>query len=450
MIHLFESLNHYYVYDVYSGALHMPDEQAYRVLSLYKEHNNEDEIIKALEGEHTIHDIKQTISEIETLIDENLLYSSMDYDDIKLLQTGRIKAMCLHVAHDCNLRCKYCFASKGAFGGKRTLMSVDVGKKALDFLIRNSGDAKTLEVDFFGGEPLMNFDVVKEITYYGRELEKTHKKEFRFTLTTNAYDMDDTIIEFLNEEIYNVVISIDGREDVHDFMRPDNSGKGSQSTILKNAKKFAEKRGDKSYYIRGTYTKNNLDFAEDVKYLADQGFEQLSIEPVVADKSMSYALNNNDLDTIKKEYEKLAKWYYDYRKKKFVNFFHFMINLEEGPCLIKRLSGCGAGFEYVAVTPEGDVYPCHQYVGNEEMILATIADAHINKKMAEEFAANHVINKQQCKDCWAQFWCGGGCGANAYKFNGDISIPYAMECDMLKTRLECAMAVYALEKGDND
>ena len=447
MIHLFKALDNYFAYDVYSGALHVPDELAYRVLLLYEEKLSKKEIIDKLKKDNDIKFIEQTISEIETLIDEKLLYSTLDYGKIKQLSIDRVKAMCLHVAHDCNLRCKYCFASKGAFGGKRMLMSAEVGKKALDFLIKNSGDAETLEVDFFGGEPLMNMDVVKEITYYGRELEKKHNKHFNFTLTTNAYDMDEDIIDFLNEEMYNVVVSIDGRPNVHDFMRPNDKGKGSHKTILENAKKLIAKRGDKSYYIRGTYTKNNLDFAEDVKYLAQEGFEQLSIEPVVTDSKMSYAIGEHDIAQIKKEYNKLAKWYYNFRKEKFVNFFHFMISLENGPCLIKRLSGCGAGFEYVAVTPEGDIYPCHQYVGTEEMKMATVDDETINKDMAKEFAANNVINKPECQKCWAQFWCGGGCGANAYKFNGDIKQPYKLECDLLKTRLECALAIYALEKA---
>ena len=325
-------------------------------------------------------------------------------------------------------------------------MSFEVGKRALDFLVKNSGDAKTLEVDFFGGEPLMNFDVVKMLVAYARKVEGDTGKEFKFTLTTNGYDMDDATMDFLNREMYNVVISLDGRQNVHDFMRTNDEGVGSHEYILENAHKFVKMRGDKSYYIRGTFTHHNLDFAEDVKFMAEQGFEQLSIEPVVADPKMSYSLKKEDLPKIKEQYDELAKWYYNYRKDTFVNFFHFMINLEDGPCLIKRLSGCGAGFEYVAVTPEGDIYPCHQYVGMEEMKMATVDDETIDPAMAEKFAANNVVNKPDCQKCWAQFWCGGGCGANAYKLGGDLNKPYAMECEMLQKRLECAMAVYALEK----
>ena len=447
MIHLFESMGHYFAYDVYSGALHMPDKLAYEILGLIQEGKSFKDIERSLEGKYSPADIAQTVSETEKLKEQNLLFADFDYSCVTPLASDRIKAMCLHIAHDCNMRCKYCFASKGAFGGKRALMSFEVGKKALDFLIKNSRDAKTLEVDFFGGEPLMNFDVVKMLVTYARKLEKETGKEFKFTLTTNGYDMDDMAMDFLNREMYNVVISLDGRQKVHDFMRPNDEGGGSHMYILDNARRFVKMRGEKSYYIRGTFTRHNLDFAEDVKFMAGQGFEQLSIEPVVADTDMSYALKKEDLPAIKREYEKLAQWYYDYRKDTFVNFFHFMINLEDGPCLIKRLSGCGAGFEYVAVTPEGDIYPCHQYVGMEEMKMATVDDETIDSAMAEKFAANNVVNKPDCQKCWAQFWCGGGCGANAYKFNGDLNKPYELECEMLKKRLECAMAVYALEKN---
>ena len=448
MVHLFKSLGYCFAYDVYSGALHMPDEMAYDALELINAGADNPAIKENLAAKYSAEDIEQTMSEIEKMKEMGLLYTEFDYSEVKPLRDDRIKAMCLHIAHDCNLRCKYCFAGKGAFGGHRSLMSFEVGKKAIDFLIKNSKDSKTLEVDFFGGEPLMNTDVVKMIVAYARKVEKDTGKEFRFTLTTNAYDMDDDTMDFLNREMYNVVISIDGRESVHDFMRPTDTGGGSHEAILENAKKIIAKRGDKSYYIRGTFTHNNLDFAEDVKYIASQGFEQLSIEPVVADAKMSYALKPEDIEIIKAEYDELAKWYLDYRKDTFVNFFHFMINLEDGPCLIKRLSGCGAGFEYVAVTPEGDIYPCHQYVGIDEMKMATVDDETINRDMAEKFAANNVANKPECQKCWAQFWCGGGCGANAYKFNGDLNKPYEMECEMLKKRLECAMAVYSLEKDE--
>ena len=448
MIHLFESLGSYFAYDVYSGALHMPDKLAYDMLGFLDGGMSAEDAKTKLSDEYTKEDIEQTYSEIEKLKDMGLIFSEFDYADVKPLDNSRIKAMCLHIAHDCNLRCKYCFASKGAFGGKRSLMSFEVGKKALDFLVRNSKDAKVLEVDFFGGEPLMNIDTVKMLVAYARKVEAETGKQFKFTLTTNAYELDEATMDFLNREMYNVVISLDGRPEVHDFMRPDEHGVGSHEQILENARKFVKMRGDKSYYIRGTFTHNNLDFGEDVKYFAEQGFEQMSIEPVVADPKMSYSLKPEDMEKIKHEYEGLAKWYMSFRRDKFINFFHFMINLEDGPCLIKRLSGCGAGFEYVAVTPEGDIYPCHQYVGLEEMKMATVDDDTINREMAKKFAANNVINKPGCQQCWAQFWCGGGCGANAYKFNGDLNKPYAPECEMLKKRLECAMAIYALEKEE--
>ena len=325
-------------------------------------------------------------------------------------------------------------------------MSEEVGLKALDFLFENCGSVKNLEVDFFGGEPTMNFDVVKSIVKYGRELEKKHDKIISFTMTTNAFDISDEDIKWLDDEMFNIVVSLDGRPEKHNFMRPTAQRTGSQSVILENAKKIVALRGEKSHYIRGTFTKNNLDFAEDVKYLHSQGFKQISVEPVVASEKLSYAITDKDLPQIFDEYEKLAKWYINERANgKWLSFFHFFIDLETGPCVTKRLSGCGAGCEYLAVTPSGDIYPCHQFTGQEDFLIGNLFEGKLNMDVRKHFAANQVSCKDDCKNCWAQMFCGGGCAANAQTFNGTITKPHTMECEMQRKRLECALAIYALE-----
>lgn len=448
VIHTFKAVGQPMVLDVGSGAVHAVDEMAYDVLEMWNDKTPE-EIKAALADRYAAQDLDEVMDELRQLEEIGALNAPDNYDDVKQLQDpGVVKAMCLHAAHDCNLRCKYCFAATGDFAmGKRMLLPLEVGKKALDWLVAHSGKRVNLEVDFFGGEPLMNFPVVKELVAYGRSLEAPHHKKFKFTITTNCVLMNDEIIDFINKEMSNVVISIDGRPEVHNRMRPTANGKGSLDLIMEKAKKFAAARGDKEYYVRGTFTKYNKDFGNDVLYLADQGFEQLSVEPVVTDPSCEYALTDEDMPEIKQEYERLAQIYMDRRANgKWFNFFHFMVDLEGGPCLRKRLTGCGAGNEYVAVTPEGDIYPCHQFVGREGYCMGSVLDDRFDHALQMQFAQNNVLHKEKCRECWARFYCSGGCAANAQAFNGDISKPFDAECQMERKRLECAMAIYARER----
>ena len=434
--------------DVGSGAVHAIDDMAYDVLTLWNDHN-EDEIKAELCGKYDAAELDEVIGELRQLEEMGALNSPDDYSYVELREPGVVKAMCLHAAHDCNLRCKYCFAATGDFCmGERKLLSFEVGKAALDWLVEHSGKRVNLEVDFFGGEPLMNFPVIKQLVEYGRSIEKEKNKRFKFTTTTNCVALTDEIIDFLNQEMQNVVISLDGRPEVHDRMRPTVNGKGSFDIIIDKAKRFVEKRGDKEYYIRGTYTGYNKDFGNDVLFLADEGFEQLSIEPVVTDPNCEYAIKEEDLPQIREEYERLAQIYIDRRANgKWFNFFHFMVDLEGGPCLRKRLTGCGAGNEYVAVTPDGDIYPCHQFVGREGYRMGSVLDGTFDRGIQEKFQKNTVLTKEKCRDCWARFFCSGGCAANAEAFHGDISKPYDMECQMERKRLECAMAIYAKERA---
>lgn len=446
MIHAFSFDNNYFAIDVFSSSLMKIDEATYLTLVMYSEGHSEQSIHERLDARFGVPTINDIFTEIKELKDNGVIDASICYNDIDQNKDFSIKALCLHIAHDCNLRCKYCFASTGAFGGKRQLMSKEVGLKALDFLFKNSGNIHNLEIDFFGGEPMMNFDVVKDIVAYGRKLEKKYNKSINFTMTTNGFDISKEDMQYLNDEMHNIVISIDGRKDKHDYMRPTIERTGSHSTILANAKHLVALRKDKSHYIRGTFTRHNLDFAEDVKYLYNQGFRQISIEPVVADETLSYSLNESHLPQIFSEYEALAKWYIDMRANgNWLNFFHFFLDLESGPCVTKRLSGCGAGCQYLAITPEGDIYPCHQFTGKEEFLLGNLKTGIINTATRQAFANNRVSNKQTCKECWAQLFCGGGCSANAQNFNNNISIPHDLECQMQKKRLECALAIYALE-----
>ena len=433
--------------DVGSGAVHAIDEMAYDVMSLWNDHSAE-EIKAELSAKYDAQELDEVIGELRQLEEMGSLNAPDDYSDVELREPGVVKAMCLHAAHDCNLRCKYCFAATGDFCmGERKLLSYEVGKAALDWLVEHSGKRVNLEVDFFGGEPVMNFPVIKQLVAYGRSIEKEKNKRFKFTTTTNCVALTDEIIDFLNAEMQNVVISLDGRPEVHDRMRPTVNGKGSFDIIIDKAKRFAEKRGDKEYYIRGTFTGYNKDFGNDVLFLADQGFEQLSVEPVVTDPACEYALHEEDLPQLRDEYERLAQIYMDRRANgKWFNFFHFMIDLEGGPCLRKRLTGCGAGNEYVAVTPDGDIYPCHQFVGRDGFRMGSVLDNTFDRDIQGKFAANHVLNKEKCRDCWARFFCSGGCAANAEAFHGDISKPYDMECELERKRLECAMAIYAKER----
>ena len=444
MIHTFKAVGQPMMLDVGSGAVHAIDETAYDALSLWNDHTPE-EIVQTLSDRYSREELEEVVAELRQLEELGALNAPDDYRDIELQEPGVVKAMCLHAAHDCNLRCKYCFAATGDFCmGERKLLPYEVGKAALDWLVEKSGKRVNLEVDFFGGEPLMNFPVIKRLVEYGRSIEKEKNKHFKFTTTTNCVAMTDEIMDFLNKEMDNVVISMDGRPEVHDRMRPTVNGKGSYELIAEKAKRFAEKRGQKQYYVRGTFTGYNKDFGNDVLFLADQGFEQISVEPVVTDPSCEYALKEEDLPQIMAEYDRLAQIYLDRRANgKWFNFFHFMIDLDQGPCAIKRLRGCGCGNEYVSVTPEGDVYPCHQFVGKKEWIMGSVNDLSLNTEIKDSFAKTTVYTKPECRTCWAKFYCSGGCNANNLQYAGDVLKPHKLSCELEKKRLECAIMIKA-------
>ncbi|GAA0863478.1 thioether cross-link-forming SCIFF peptide maturase [Paraclostridium tenue] len=448
MIHKFSMNGYNIVLDVNGGAVHVVDEVAYNLLDHYKE-KSLDEIIKELSENYTEEQIKEAYNEIKTLEDEGLLYTVDTYKHHPNFIDRKkvVKALCLHVAHDCNLKCKYCFAAQGDFGGAKELMSFEVGKKAIDYLIANSGNRRNLEIDFFGGEPLMNFEVVKQLVEYGRSVEKENNKNIRFTITTNGVLLDDDKIKYINENMHNVVLSLDGRKEVNDRMRPTLNDKGSYDIIMPKFKKLVESRPkDKYYYIRGTFTRENLDFSEDVLHFADEGFELTSVEPVVDDESNPFALRQEDMEKVFNEYEKLAVKYSDrLLNGENFKFFHFMIDLNQGPCVIKRITGCGAGNEYLAITPNGDIYPCHQFVGKDEYKLANINDEEIviPRELTDTFKNAHVYSKEDCQNCWNKFYCSGGCHANAVNFNGDVMKPYELGCEMQKKRTECSIMIQA-------
>ncbi len=442
MVHQYVNNGYHIVLDVNSGAIHSVDEMAYEIIALY-EKNTKEEILEQLEGKYSREEMEEVFEDIEELIRKEQLFTEDTYEsyimDFKKRKTV-VKALCLHIAHDCNLACKYCFAGEGEYHGDRALMSYEVGKRALDFLVENSGSRVNLEVDFFGGEPLMNWQVVKDLVAYGRSLEKPYNKKFRFTLTTNGVLLDKEVLEFANREMSNVVLSIDGRKAVHDKMRPTRNGKGSYDLILPKFKKVAEARNQMNYYVRGTFTRNNPDFSRDVLSLADEGFEQISVEPVVAEPEMDYAIRKEDVPRLLEEYDLLAKEMLRYRKEgKAFNFFHFMIDLESGPCAAKRLSGCGSGTEYLAVTPWGDLYPCHQFVGKEEFLMGNVFDGVKNTEIRDEFKLCNVYAKEECKNCFAKFYCSGGCAANAYNLSGSINGVYDIGCKLQRKRVECAI-----------
>ncbi len=446
MIYQYKNNGYNIVLDVNSGSVHVVDDVVYDVIPLFEEKSKE-EIYDSLKDRYKEEEIQEAIEEVEELKKEEMLFTEDVYKDYVLDFKKRktvVKALCLHIAHDCNLACKYCFAEEGEYHGRRALMSFEVGKKALDFLIENSGSRRNLEVDFFGGEPLMNWEVVKQLVEYGRSKEKEYNKNFRFTLTTNGVLLNDEIMEFLNREMSNVVLSLDGRKEVNDMMRPFRNGKGSYDLIVPKFQKFAQKRGQKDYYIRGTFTRNNLDFSKDVMEFADLGFKRMSIEPVVASEEESYAIQKEDIPKICEEYDKLAKEYIKRRKEgRGFEFFHFMIDLEQGPCVAKRLSGCGSGTEYLAVTPWGDLYPCHQFVGEEEFLLGNVEEGITNTDIRDEFKLCNVYAKEKCKDCFARFYCSGGCAANSYKFHHSITDAYDIGCELERKRVECAIMIKA-------
>ena len=445
MIHKFTQNDVNIVLDVNSGAIHVVDQIVYDILDYYPKETTKT-TIEQLKDKYSENEISDAITEIDTLKKEGLLFSEDNYINHESFKNRKpvVKALCLHIAHDCNIRCEYCFASQGDFKGDRSLMSLDVGKKSIDFLIKNSGNRRNLEVDFFGGEPLMNFDVVKEIIAYGKKEEKKYGKNIRFTITTNGVLLDDEIMKYINENMNNVVLSIDGRENINDRVRCTINGGGTYDIILPKILKMAKLRGEKDYYARGTFTRYNLDFSKDVLHLADLGFKHISVEPVVASPEEDYAILEEDLPQIFKEYEYLMDEYLKRKNTdKDFNFFHFTIDLNQGPCIAKRLSGCGAGAEYLAVTPEGDLYPCHQFVGNEDFKLGNINDGTLDTPIYDQFSNANVYNKEECSKCWAKFYCSGGCHANAYNFNQDINIPYNIGCEMEKKRIECAITIQA-------
>ncbi len=443
-VHKFKLNNKNIILDINSGSVHVVDKLVWDIIEFY-ENNSMEEIVSKLESAYPVDSIKEAYSEIQDLISNGLLFSDDIYiDDFKYNEENIIKALCLHIAHDCNLRCQYCFASQGDFDGERLLMPLEVGKKALDFLVENSGNRVNLEVDFFGGEPFMNFDVVKELVAYGREIEKKKNKRFRYTITTNGLMLNKENMKFINDNMDNVVLSIDGRKQVNDEMRTTINGEGSYDIIVPKFLDFVKMRGNKGYYARGTFTSKNLDFSNDVLALRELGFKSISVEPVVASPEHDYALLEEHLGTILEEYEKLSKEYIKLKKEDDAfEFFHFMIDLNQGPCFIKRIVGCGAGTEYLAVTPEGDFYPCHQFVGDESFKMGNVFSGINNLELREKFKQANVYSKDECKECWARYYCSGGCHANAYNFNKDINKPYRIGCEMEKKRVECAISVAA-------
>ncbi len=455
MIHKYKLGGFNIVLDVNSGGVHIVDELTYDMLDNVEppfEDSCPQKVMDKLLRFYPRDEIESCYNEIVELSNEHILFSEDDYEKYaKVSVASPIKAMCLNIAHDCNLRCKYCFASTGDFGGGRKLMSFETGKKAIDFLLEKSLDRKNLELDFFGGEPLMNFDVVKQIVQYARSREAEYGKKFRFTITTNGMLLDDDKIDFINKEMSNVVLSVDGRKSVNDNMRIRVDGSGSYDKIVPAFKKLVDARGEKEYYVRGTFTNHNLDFSDDVFSMYDAGFDQISIEPVVCDASKEYAITEKDLPAIFKEYEKLTQRILDNEKKgKKFNFFHFMLDLDQGPCAIKRLRGCGCGNDYVAITPDGDIYPCHQFVGIDEYKMGNIDAGTFNYDMKAEFAKAHVYTKPECRKCWAKFYCSGGCNANNYQYAGDIHNAYKMTCQLEKKRLECAIMIKAAHCAENN
>lgn len=467
MIHQYKNNGFNIVMDVESGCVHVVDDIVYDLISALDEYSQtaairtviDEDNIKAASYEdirtcligklssYEEDEIKEAYEEVAYLIEDEQLFTDDLFEDNIDQFTNRdtvVKALCLHIAHDCNLACRYCFAGKGEYHGERQLMSFEVGKKALDLLVRSSGTRRNLEVDFFGGEPLMNFEVVKQLVEYGRSLEEKHNKKFRFTLTTNGVLLDDEILDFANKEMGNLVLSLDGRKEVHDRMRPRCGGQGSYDEIVPKFIKAADSRDQMNYYVRGTYTRYNSDFAEDVKHMAELGFKQISVEPVVSPLTEDYALREEDIPKLCEQYDILAKYMLDKKKEgKGFNFFHFMIDLSGGPCAIKRLTGCGSGSEYMAVAPNGDLYPCHQFVGMPEFLMGNVDTGVVNTELSEKFKRCNVYSRKECKSCFAKYYCSGGCAANAYNYTGDINGVYDIGCRLQQKRVETAIMIKA-------
>jgi uncharacterized protein len=447
VIHQYQNNGYNIVLDVNSGSVHVVDEVVYDVVALLDGGMSDTQVTEQLSEKYAPEEIAEAISECRELEAAGVLFTEDIYENAIIDYKARktvVKALCLHIAHDCNLACQYCFAEEGEYHGRRALMSFEVGKKALDFLIANSGNRRNLEVDFFGGEPLMNWQVVKDLVAYGRELEQKYDKHFRFTLTTNGVLLNDEIMEFCNREMDNVVLSIDGRKEVHDRMRPFRKGQGSYDLVLPKFKKFADSRHQQKYYVRGTFTHYNLDFANDVLHLADEGFEQISVEPVVAQANEAYALQEEDIPVICAEYDRLAAEMVKREKEgKGFTFFHYMLDLTGGPCVYKRLSGCGSGTEYLAVTPWGDLYPCHQFVGIDKYLMGNVDEGITKPEIIDEFKCCNVYTKDKCRKCFARFYCSGGCAANSYNFHGTIQDAYDIGCELQRKRVECAIMIKA-------
>ena len=459
MVHQYKLNGFNIVLDTCSGSVHTVDEVAYDIISMYKT-SSEEEIVSAMLKKYshledvTKEEILECIGDIKALEERGKLFSKDEYEELAYNYKNNsnvIKAMCLHVAHTCNLNCSYCFASQGKYQGERAVMSFEVGKQAFDFLIANSGTRRNLEVDFFGGEPLMNWDVVKQLVAYARSIEKEHNKNFRFTLTTNGVLIDDEVIDFLNREMSNVVLSLDGRKEVHDHFRKDFAGNGSYDKILPKFRKLVDARDGKGYYMRGTFTHNNVDFTNDIFHMADLGFTELSMEPVVCPPDDPYALTNDDLPKLFEQYEILAKEMIKRKKEgRPFTFYHYMLDLKNGPCIYKRITGCGSGTEYMAVTPWGELYPCHQFVGDEKYSLGNIWDGVTNKAVQDEFRSCNAYARRECKDCWARLYCSGGCAANAYHATGSVNGIYEYGCELFKKRIECAVMMQVALSGDEE
>lgn len=451
MVHTFTALGQYLAADVNSGAVHVLDKLSYDLLSLVEGPMGDslpDQLAAQL-SQYDRSELEEAWQELKGLQDQGLLFTTDEYIDqdkaMQLPKQAVVKALCLHVSHDCNLRCRYCFASTGDFGtGHRMTMDVETAKKAIDWVVAKSGKRRNIEVDFFGGEPLMAMETVKETVRYARSLEKEHDKCFRFTITTNGVLLNDENIEYINQEMSNVVLSLDGRPAVNDHMRPTINGKGSYEVIVPKFQKLVAGRGTKDYYVRGTFTRENLDFSEDVMHLASLGFRHVSVEPASGPLDDPFAIKKEDLPRVEEEYEKLAR---ALMGRKDINFFHFNVDLAQGPCVIKRLRGCGAGCEYVAITPDGDIYPCHQFVGKDEYRMGNVFDGSFDMNISGTFAEQNIYTRPACRDCWARFYCSGGCSASNLLVNGDITKSNEVACEMERKRLECAIALNAIAAG---
>lgn len=457
MVHQYKLNGYNIIIDEGSGSVHSVDEVAYDMIGMYQKYERKHIINTLLKkykdsADVTEQELEECYSDITELKDMGKLFADSSYAQQAVDFKNRnhiIKALCLHVAHTCNLNCSYCFASQGKYQGDRALMSFEVGKQAIDFLIENSGTRKNLEVDFFGGEPLMNWNVVKQIVEYARKIEKEHNKNFRFTLTTNGMLIDDEVIDFANKEMHNVVLSLDGRKEIHDRLRVDYKGNGSYDTIVPKFKRFVEKRGDKGYYMRGTFTHNNVDFTNDIFHMADLGFTELSMEPVVCSPDEPHALTKEDLPKLFEQYEILAEEMLKRKKEgRPFTFYHYMIDLEHGPCIYKRVAGCGSGTEYMAVTPWGELFPCHQFVGDPKYSLGDIWNGVKNTEIQDKFRKCNVFARKQCDDCWARLYCSGGCAANSYHATGDITGIYEYGCELFKKRIECAIMLKVAEEEE--